>query len=108
MFGICNESTISYVTAAASRYPGVDTDSGSYGWQPNASGNDDTRFNGSVVRQETGTALANDDILQFAYDADTDRLWVGKTIHFYIVVTQLMEQIIQCLELVHVKLDMRL
>ena len=78
MFGICNESTISYVTAAASRYPGVDTDSGSYGWQPNASGNDDTRFNGSVVRQETGTALANDDILQFAYDADTDRLWVGK------------------------------
>ena len=78
MFGICNESTISYVTAAANRYPGLDTSSGSYGWQPNASGNDDTRFENSVVRQETGTAIANDDILQFAYDADTDRLWVGK------------------------------
>ena len=78
MFGICNESTISYLTASASRYPGLDTSSGSYGWQPNASGNDDIRFDGSVVRQETGTALANDDILQFAYDADTDRLWVGK------------------------------
>jgi len=78
MFGICNESTISYVTAAANRYPGLDTDSGSYSWQPNAAGNDDIRFNGSIVREETGTTLANDDILQFAYDADTDRLWVGK------------------------------
>jgi hypothetical protein len=78
MFGICNESTISYVTAAANRYPGLDTNSGSYSWQPNAAGNDDIRFNGSIVREETGTPLANDNILQFAYDADTDRLWVGK------------------------------
>ena len=78
MFGICNESTISYLTASANRYPGLDTDSGSYSWQPNAGGDDDIRFNGSIVRDETGTALANDNILQFAYDADTDRLWVGK------------------------------
>ena len=78
MFGICNESTISYLTAAANRYPGLDTNSGSYSWQPNASGDDDMRFNGSVYRDETGTTIDNNDILQFAYDADLDRLWVGK------------------------------